>query len=108
MARAWVVQVDGITKSARSRSKAPNGMLPALLPAPWRAGQTEVLARAESRKVTRSACRISPLEASAALARNGVIGRPAASAEVQPAGRSASDFRSHAAVESAYHWPPTL
>jgi hypothetical protein len=96
-----------MAKSARNRSRAPNGMRAGALPAACRAGQVKLLATTASRSVTRNAWRISPLDASAALARNGVIGRPAASPEVQPDGRSASDFRSQAAVDSAYHWPPS-
>ena len=63
---------------------------------------------AASRKLTRSAWRISPALASSAFTSSGVIGRPAASAEAQSRGRSAFDLRSQAAVASAYHWPPSL
>src|SRR5262245_19673069 len=101
MARACVVQVDGIAKLLFKRSSAPNGMPPLLLPARCRAGQTYVLASTASRKVTRSACAISPADASLARTSNGAIGSPAASPEVQVSGRVALEFKSHAAVEYA-------
>ena len=106
IARACVDQLAGITKLLFKRNSEPNGMLPLLLPARCRAGHTWVLASTASRKVTRSACGISPDAASLARTSSGAIGRPAASPEVQPSGRIALEVSSHAAVEYALHWPP--
>src|SRR4051812_20787549 len=108
MALDCVVQLSGMTKSAFSRMTAPQGTLPAALPAEWRAGHSMARDSALSRRVTRKAWRMSPDEASAARSRKGVMGRPAASAEVQFAGRRASDLRSQAAEDSVYHCPDSL
>src|SRR4051812_26758287 len=107
MARALAcgVQSAGIAKSARNLSSAPNGTAPAgPQPVAKRAGQRACCDSLAPLKLTRSAWRISPDEASAAFASNGVIGNPEALAEPQPFGRSASDFKSQAAVAIAYHW----
>src|SRR3954466_13690099 len=102
-------QLSGTTKSARRRKREPNGIAPGLAPpAPKRPGHVCAVSIALSRKVTRSAWRISPVDASAALASNGVIGSPAASEEPHWSGRNALDFRSHSAVDTAYHLPPRL
>jgi len=99
-ARACVDQFAGITKSARSRSSAPNGTPPGVSPpARWRAGHTWARAITVSRKVTRSACFTSPAFASSTRASSGRIGNPAASPEVQVSGRIARDRRSQAALE---------
>ena len=90
------------------RSSAPYGMLPLLPPAPCRAGHTCWVDSTESRNVTRSACAISPADASASRTSSGAMGRPAASDDVQPSGRIAFDRRSHPAVEYALHWPLAL
>jgi len=60
----------------------------------WRAGQTFVFRIRAFGSVKRSAWRIVPLRASLARSKSGRIGKPAASADVQPSGRSAFEARS--------------
>jgi len=58
--------------------------------------------------VNRRACRIAPAATSSKRARPGRIGRPAASALVQPFGRSLFERRFQIAPEPPYHYPPDL
>src|SRR5882724_1292465 len=85
-------------KSALSRTRVPyGGKLWSLYWPQWLAGAT--YARRTCGTVKRTACVISPEATSACFSSPGRIGRPAASAEVQPAGRTAFSLRSHFADE---------
>jgi hypothetical protein len=55
--------------------------------------------------VKRSAWWMVPVDASSARSNSGRIGKPAASAEVQSAGRSAFDRRSKPAAPKMFHTP---
>src|SRR5450432_2452694 len=97
MARVCMLEPAGIGKVAFRRNSWPMGgrfadVVPFVVR--WRAGHTYSLRILLLSMVKRSACRISPVLASLANSRRGKIGKPAASAELQSAGRRAFERRS--------------
>src|SRR5581483_4209082 len=88
-----------MSKLAFSRKRAPMGgyCAPVREDASWRAGQTYEFCVCGT--VKRIACRIAPAVISSYLTRPGKIGKPAASADVQLAGRRASESRLKIAPE---------
>src|SRR5581483_2260364 len=95
-----------MSNDALSRNHAPIGgsVGSAAAPAWWRAGQTK--RRSVRAAVMRMAWSTSPAATSSRRSSPGRIGRPAASAEVQPFGRRAPLRRSHTAPDPAVGWPP--
>src|SRR5579862_4844025 len=96
---------DEISNDALRRKRAPIGgrVESVLLPEAWRAGHRysccPLLRPQMLFAVKRIACAISPAAISSHRTSPGKIGRPAASADVQPAGRSAFEFKSNFADE---------
>src|ERR1700722_20466262 len=88
-------------KLALSRNRAPMGGRAGLLavPASWRAGQMNEVSVDSA--VMRMAWVMEPDCTSSSRSRPGRIGRPAASADVHPAGRSAFELRFQIAPDTA-------
>src|SRR5947209_17431492 len=103
----WVSgRYPAMLKSARRRKRAPIGGRLGSLADPdwWRAGQMKLLSLRWA--VKRMAWSTWPDCTSSRRSRPGRIGRPAASADVHVAGRSALDRRLKTAPEPAVGRPP--
>src|SRR5438094_5667399 len=82
---------------ALRRKRAPNGIVLQLPVAVWRAGQ--IWDAPAQPRVKRTAWLMSPAWISSTRTKPGMMGSPAASAEVQPSGRSAFEPRLNTAPE---------
>jgi hypothetical protein len=106
LSTTWVSgRYDEIGKPALSRNRAPIGGYDGSLtdPASCRAGQTCL--RSVTSVVNRMAWSTRPAFTSAYRRRPGRIGSPAASADVQPCGRSLLLVSDQVAPEPAVQWP---